>query len=66
MRRVAGEPPRGEPLALRTQAWTAVRDHPDLAVPVDSGRRRFDGIPSRRRRVPASHEGKVAVEFELK
>jgi hypothetical protein len=36
-----------------------------VAAP-DTGRCRIDEIPPGRPRVPASHEGEVAVEFELK
>ena len=65
MRRVAGEPPKGKPLAVRTRAWTAVREQPDFAVPADNGQCRIDEIPPGHPRAPASHEGEVAVEFEL-
>jgi len=37
-----------------------------LVLALDDGQCRIDEIPPGRRRVPASHEGEVAVEFELK
>ena len=65
MRRFAGEPLKDEPLVARMRGWTAVPDHPGFAASADTGRRRIDEMPPRALRVPASHEGEVAVEFEL-